>query len=224
MKQEDYLMRVLEAFGRTIGKLAADVFELTKTGNYAEAHAMIDQMARQLIGLPTEGLVRLRHENLLDHLVRQQGESWAETAQHLAVLLREDALVYAMEGEETAVVTRRLTALHLWLTLAVHQERFSHDEQIDDLAEMLADYQLPGQTYAALLVYYEQRGEYGRAEDVLYDWLDSEVALHDLNSVNPVEMGVNFYRRLLARSDAELAQGNLPRPEVEAGLAELLAE
>jgi hypothetical protein len=36
-------------------------------------------------------------------------------------------------------------------------------------------------------------------------------------------MGVDFYARLRQRSDADLAAGNLPRDEVEAGLAEVRA-
>jgi hypothetical protein len=36
-----------------------------------------------------------------------------------------------------------------------------------------------------------------------------------------VEFGVSFYARLQGQSDAALAAGNLPRSELESGLAEL---
>lgn len=223
MKQEDYLMRILEQFGKRMGELIAQVLDLTQSGNYTEAHAMVDQMTRQLTGLPTDGLVRLPHQALVDLLVRQRGDAWPELASHLALLLHEDAQVYEEEEEETAVVRRRITALHIWLTLAGTHPSLVNREQIDELAELLADYQLPGRTYASLMTYFELRGQFGRAEDVLFDWLDSEVALQDLTVVNPIEVGEAFYRRLLEKSDEELVFGNLPRSEVKSGLAELMS-
>jgi hypothetical protein len=38
-----------------------------------------------------------------------------------------------------------------------------------------------------------------------------------------LELGVSFYRRLNTQSDIQLADGNLPREEVETGLADLIA-
>jgi hypothetical protein len=36
-----------------------------------------------------------------------------------------------------------------------------------------------------------------------------------------VEFGISFYERLRSQTDASLAEGNLPRAELEAGLVEL---
>ena len=64
--------------------------------------------------------------------------------------------------------------------------------------------------------YYEYLGEFGRAEDALFAMLEQEPA-------NPalIDFGLAFYERLRRQTDASLEAGNLPRAEVEAGLAEL---
>ena len=64
--------------------------------------------------------------------------------------------------------------------------------------------------------HYERTGQFGKAEDALFAILDSDVT-GDL----ALNFGISFYERLLGQSDARLIEGNLPRVEVEAGLAEL---
>jgi hypothetical protein len=66
--------------------------------------------------------------------------------------------------------------------------------------------------YQRLLQAYEGSGAYDHAEDVLYVWRaawpdDEQVQLG----------GQWFYDRLDRRDDAELAAGNLPRDELDAG-------
>jgi hypothetical protein len=64
--------------------------------------------------------------------------------------------------------------------------------------------------------HFEQLGEFAKAEDVLFATLDAQPAQPGLR-----EFGMAFYQRLMSKSDAALSAGNLPRPELEAGLAEL---
>jgi hypothetical protein len=64
--------------------------------------------------------------------------------------------------------------------------------------------------------HYEVTGEFGKAEDCLFAMLEAEPGNAAL-----VEFGIDFCERLRGQSDASLASGNLPRAELEAGLAEL---
>jgi len=61
--------------------------------------------------------------------------------------------------------------------------------------------------------YYERMGRYDRAEDVLYEILEVKPEFSN--------EGVQFYERLLKRSDEELVKGNLPRDEVLEGMQEM---
>jgi len=67
-----------------------------------------------------------------------------------------------------------------------------------------------------LMEHYERTGQFGKAEDALFAILDGDVD-NDL----ALTFGLSFYERLLGKSDAQLADGNLPRAEVEASLQEL---
>ncbi|MCA9927291.1 MAG: hypothetical protein KC419_02390 [Anaerolineales bacterium] len=224
MKREDYLMRMLEAFARQLGQMVAQVLDLAKEGNYEEAHMLLNQATRQLVSLSTDGLVRMPDDALLETLKLDKRTNWTERAAYLAFLLREDGRIYLLQGNEKAAVGRFITALHL--QLAVFPTPDQTIVQMDDIADTLSaldEYELPGRTYAALLRHFEQAQAYAKAEDVLFDWMEAETALADLNDVNPVEMGVAFYERLLQKTDEALVAGNLPRAEVEAGLEELLA-
>jgi hypothetical protein len=67
-----------------------------------------------------------------------------------------------------------------------------------------------------LMRHYEQHGAFAKAEDALFDLLEAEPGNSDA-----LEFGIAFYERLRGQSDMALAKGNLPRQELEAGLAEL---
>ena len=61
---------------------------------------------------------------------------------------------------------------------------------------------------------YEELGRYARAEDCLFELIDRDWA--------PArDLGERFYHRLMARTDAQLEDGDLSREEVDDGLVEL---
>jgi len=68
-----------------------------------------------------------------------------------------------------------------------------------------------------LLPYYERAGRYADAEDVLYELLTETRTLDAGEFETGADVGAAFYGRLLARADAELGAGGLPREEVEEG-------
>jgi hypothetical protein len=75
---------------------------------------------------------------------------------------------------------------------------------------------LPLETQARLMQHYEVTGQFAKAEDCLFAMLEAEPGNAAL-----VQFGIAFCERLRGQSDASLASGNLPRPELEASLAEL---
>jgi hypothetical protein len=77
---------------------------------------------------------------------------------------------------------------------------------------------MSARTHAALMIYHEQEGHFAKAEDGLFAMLEAAP-----DNREALAIGLAFYHRLQALSDETLLMGNLPRDEVEAGLAELLA-
>jgi hypothetical protein len=87
---------------------------------------------------------------------------------------------------------------------------------IQGLANQLEGSALPVRTNAALMQHFEQIGSFAKAEDQLFEIIGSEP-----NNPAVLDLGIGFYQRLLQESDPVLQGGDLPRTEVEAGLAEL---
>lgn len=217
MQHEDYIMRFIRQFAAFL----AQVLGIAAVGKYREAHAEIEQKLKELSGLDSDSLLRLDEGGLITTLRLYAPSAWQETGAATAALLDQQASFYAAQNQPDASYAHRLKALHLLLELLTADERFEPPGYAPDVEEIrteLETYVLPFRTYATLLRYYEQEGDYAEAEDVLFQWIDS-----DPDSPMPVEQGIAFYRRLLARDDADLEAGNLPRAEVEAGLAELTA-
>jgi hypothetical protein len=75
---------------------------------------------------------------------------------------------------------------------------------------------LPLGTQALLMQHYERLGDFSKAEDMLFSMLEAAPGRQEL-----VEVGIQFYDRLRGQSDDALVLGNLPRAELETGLAEL---
>ena len=80
----------------------------------------------------------------------------------------------------------------------------------------LSDAPLPLHTELLLMRHYERTGQFARAEDALFAMLDL-----DPENARVQDFGAAFYQRLEGKSDAALEAGDLPRPEIVAGLAEV---
>ncbi|NKQ35982.1 MAG: hypothetical protein HF973_10265 [Chloroflexi bacterium] len=219
MPKQDFLMRLLEQLQGVIPY----ILDLTKTGDYEEAHAVVDQAVRAVAGVSTSGLVRLSDQEILDGLRRDQTLDWDEKAFFIAVLLKEDAAVYEKQEDEPRSFRRNLKALHLFIWLFLETEDGAeHTAVIRELLDKLDDYILPGQSYALILRYHEAAGDYAQAENALFEWQENEAEMFDSDAPSSAEAGAAFYERILQKSDEELEAGNLPRAEAEAGLADLL--
>jgi hypothetical protein len=86
-------------------------------------------------------------------------------------------------------------------------------EKIESLLKLVPEAELDPETRFSLFLYHEQAGAYRRAEAVLQGLLD----LTGLKAELRPEFTA-FYERLLAKSDAELAQLGMKHGEVEAKL------
>ncbi|MBO0783785.1 MAG: hypothetical protein J2P37_33660, partial [Ktedonobacteraceae bacterium] len=84
------------------------------------------------------------------------------------------------------------------------------------LLAILEAYELPAIIKERLFAYHEQNGAYDKAENILFELLEDMPGNQELRA-----QGLAFYTRLLQQSDADLAAGNLPRAEIEEGLAQL---
>jgi CheY-like chemotaxis protein len=221
MPKQDFLMRMVEQ----LRGLLPYVLDLVRAGNYDEAHAVIDQAVRELVGIGTAGLVNLPDAVILDRLQAENAAAWEDKCLFLAGVLYEEARMLQKQGEEGAAYDRYLKALHLLLILAQSDDDLSErSELVPDIDEMvlaLADYHLPGETCVKLMEYYEAMGEYTAVENTLFDWLENAPITFRTDAANPGKAGLELFQRLRQKPEADLEAGGLSLEEVETAIIEL---
>lgn len=219
MFQEDYLLREI----RKMVEAMQRVLSLTKRDDAPASLAMIDQTLEELFGLDSGAMTRLSRTDLYTRLMfGETSASGVAKGSVVAVLLNEAGFLHTAQKQPDESYACYLKALDLLLLLRRQHPDETWPDYTPSVAELLAplaDYRLPLETNRLLMGDYEQRGAYAKAEDILFAMLDQQPDALDL-----IEQGLAFYERLLAQEDEQLAAGNLPHEEVEAGLAELVAD
>ena len=211
MLRRDYLMRQIEMAARVLAAILAKV----RSGQPLEALGMFDQAYQPLLGVGARLVPVLSDEQLLEMLkpggVPDDGR-WPV----LIRLLVAEADIHAGLDRHGESLARYRKALMLLRELGGERPLPDPDLAVH-LAGRLRGYQLPSGTRVAVAELYERAGRYADAEDTLHESADADT------DEQLTEAAIAFYRRLLAKDDDELAAGNLPRAEAEAGLAEVLA-
>ena len=216
MIREDYVLGWIKRFVRLLAEIAG----LVKADQHRVAAQRIDLALRELLGLGADSLQSLSDGEIMARLTLGEATQLVrEKCLILATLLDHLGTVLASQDRPNEARECLLKALHILLGIVLQPDSPVLPEyapRVETLCEKLTNSDLPSRTYAALMLYHEQIGQFAKAEDDLF-------ALREAAPINAdvVEMGVSFYQRLLARDDAALSAGNLPRAEVEAGLAEL---
>ena len=218
MLREDYVMRqirrLVEAFLHATGLPGDAGHEDTLTG--------IDQALQQLVGLDADTASCVSDESLIELASLGQGKGVTAAGCALAAaLLQQAAGVHATQGDQARSYACGLKALNLTLHLRLLDDGLPLPEYAPDVGGLLAalaPYALPAETHLLLCRFYERTEDYARAEDALLDAVDA-----DPDNQARLAMGRAFYGRLLRQTDQALMAGNLPRGEVEDGLAQLRA-
>lgn len=216
MIRRDYLLRMIQEFFEVLARI-----DRLKVGQrWSEASGVLDEEFQRLVGGGAQAVARLSETELLARLLTGEATQVVhEKALMLTALLKEAGDVAV--GEEKADESRLcyLKGLHLLLDTLVQGEVSDYPAfvpRVETFVAALEDAGLPLATRALLMQHYERTGEFGKAEDMLFTMLESEPEQSGL-----LDFGILFYERLKAHSDTALAEGNLPRAELEAGLAEL---
>lgn len=216
--QTDYIMRQIQQFA----EIMAVILGLKESRRYRATLTAIDEALATLLGMSSDDLSQMPTAALLRRLTLAETTVMGrEKTLFVAALLREAGDIHRAQDRVTQSYACHLQALHLLLDLRRIDTGPGQPDttgRVAALRDRLGAFVLPPETLAALHHYYEATGAYARSEDMLFELLD---ATSDAPEI--VAMGVDFYARLRQRSDADLAAGNLPRDEVEAGLAEVRA-
>ncbi|MBE2219950.1 MAG: hypothetical protein IAF02_00330, partial [Anaerolineae bacterium] len=202
----------------------AQVAKLGKEEEYQDALDITDGALRQLTGLGTDAWLSMETDDILANLSMREDLGGVETAVFMAGIFYQEGELHALQDDDDSADFRFLKAMQLQLAILNTHPDMPMPEVVPSVPVMQArlaenDVLLPEETNQALIIYYETTGAFSAAEDVLYEWIDSEPG-----SSEALEAGIAFYQALLLKSDDELEAGGLPRDEVDEGLADLLQE
>ena len=137
----------------------------------------------------------------------------------LARLFKENGDILKGQGRLEESRACYVKGLHLLLETVANDPAVPRPEFVPSTEAFLIaldDSPLDFKTNAMLMRHYEHARDYAKAEDALFNMLDADPANAEL-----LDFGIGFYQRLLRLDDETLEVGNLPRAEVNGGLAEL---
>jgi Family of unknown function (DUF6483) len=216
MLRRDYILRMIEDFMHAIRRIQ----KYKNSRQWQETDAAIDEEFRNFLGEGAEKVAQLSETELLAKLVEgEPTQSIRDKTLLLVALLQEAGDSAALQERAYSSHTYYLKGLHLLLDVMAAGDVFEWPEfvpKVESLLVGLGGSLLPSRTQAMLMHHYERTGQFAKAEDTLFAILDAEPAHPKV-----LEFALAFYQRLQGQTNAALNAGNLPRQEVEAGLAEV---
>lgn len=216
MIRRDYILRMLAEFVEVLSRIRA----LQKSKQFNQADELTKKQFEQIVGLDPASVLRLSETELMAKLIQSETTlAVREKALILGTLLKEAGDSATAQGHEELGHEYYLKGLHMLLgTLAREDVQACPDfvPSVEVFVSALADRAMPITTEAMLMQHYERLGEFAKAEDCFFRMLDEQP-----DNIELIEFGLAFYQRLQGRSDEELVRGNLPRNELESGMAEL---
>jgi hypothetical protein len=205
-----------ELVARTIAQLrqALEAASGQRDRPVPEVRAEVERLYLAHLGSAAGLVRRLGSDDLLD-VLRSAGQVDAERAYLLGALLEVDAAALEREADAATAALApalRARALDLMLEAAlVGVGETDVGERVARLRERVPPEVRSDGTWQRLHAFDLQRGDFARAEDTLFAWLDR----HPGERV--VRAGQAFYDHLAAVGDEALDAGGLPRDEVDEG-------
>ncbi|HTY59644.1 MAG TPA: DUF6483 family protein [Bacteroidota bacterium] len=211
MIEQDYFMRMVSMLAAMLSRIVL----LKNQKDFPRAILELQTTARTLLGIDAV-LINTCSSEQLGVLLGTDPSLAVPKVYILGLLLKEEADIRSMTGEEQESASLRTKALELLLDAWLREGKPAapgHDEAVESLLALLAAYALPSPLLEKVMAWHEAEGRFDKAENILFDIV---AAVPEF-----AEEGLRFYRRLLGKSDRDLAAGNLPREEILEGIAGL---
>lgn len=214
MLKSGYTKKLIEQFGTSL----EEIINLELENKPQEALEIIHTTFSNLFRLNSMFFDSVSVENLLD-ILKVNGVIERDKTIVIAKLLEEEAKIYEKSGKDNESTYIYIKSLALFLEAFLCDRDAELTDQLKDINfvfNKVSSYKLPDSVLANLISYFEEKGLYDSAENAIYDLLDNTC-----NSESSIETGIEFYKKLLTKSDENLENGNLPRNEITEGIKRL---
>ena len=190
----------------------ACVLQLKEHQEYEKALREIGQALREF----GEGDEAPDHRRTLNDwlaLCRKHPESAGGVMLAVGDVLKEQSDLFALQDKAADAACARQLAAGIFIEAMLREECFVSGElvsKVEQLVDQCSASPMPPELFSRLATYFEVRGDFARAEDALFEWLET-------GDPAAVPEGRTFYERLAALSDDTLTQGGLTRAELGQG-------
>lgn len=214
MSGEDYFMRMIAQLSMVI----AHVIGLKRAKRYDEGQQVLNDALSQTLGLSSNTVEILSYGELIQ-LVSRGNKIDTDRCLALAKIIKHKADLYEAQDANGTAFNLYLKSLNLYIEALLTNDELRTSENILDIDEIIQTIKstvLPDASKLLLFKYYEMVRRFDKAENTLFDLLDT----NDYD-IDTVKCGLAFYERLFTKTESELLEGNLPVTEVREGYEEL---
>ena len=202
----------------TLVRVIERLLELKRGNNTEEGFLEIDKVTKEFFGFNRKFIDSMSDSQLIK-MISNSEALIAPNCYLLGVLFKEESDLYDLENNEEKRLEMNERSLYFFVEGLKNTHVLiepDHLKNVDDVVERLKDNEINIDTEECLFFYYEFRGKFDEAENLIFDLID-----FDSKYLND---GIKFYKRLLEKPDEVLEKGNLPRNEVLESLAQLQAK
>ena len=214
MFQRDFILRMIEQFVKVIAKVLLN----KEAGNYDSALDEIQKSYSGIFGIDKE-LISVSSAEEIISLLKLRGKDKPKVFLMLAEFLKEEAEIHKSIGDvsKDKIDDTNCKSLSLYLEAVLNSDEVQSDENYEKINALLKETEgirmMPGLSIKVLR-YFELIGEYDKAENVLFELIESSPSQAALE-------GERLFRSLNSKSDEDLLKGNFSREEIEQGRTEL---
>ena len=211
MLQRDYLMKMTQMLATVLTKVLFN----KENKNYMEAEKDIESAAKTLVGLDLNLIKILNVEDVLK--LMKTSDVYAGRCLISAELLKEYGDILGEKERINESIDIYIKSLWLYLETILTKELPEPEIYYDRINFMIKNLTTPEtdtDLKLKIFEYYEFSGQYSKAEDVLFELMDS-----DTEGIKA--KALKFYERLQLKTEEELVNGNFSREEVEESIEEI---
>jgi hypothetical protein len=211
MLQRDYLMKMTQMLATVLTKVLFN----KENKNYMEAEKDIESAAKTLVGLDLNLIKILNVEDVLK--LMKTSDVYAGRCLISAELLKEYGDILGEKERINESIDIYIKSLWLYLETILTKELPEPEiyyDRINFLIKNLTTPETDTELKLKIFQYFEFSGQYSKAEDVLFELMDS-----DTEGIKA--KALKFYERLQLKTEEELVNGNFSREEVEESIEEV---
>lgn len=199
----------------TLAKVIERLLGLKNGNKTEEGFLEIDRVTREYFGLDRKFIDSLSDTQLIK-MISISETLIAPNCYMLGVLFKEESDLYKLQNNEEKSLEMNERSLYFFVEGLKNYDVLiepDHLKNMETVVERLNDKDINIDTEESLFFYYQYRGQFDEAENLIFDLID-----YDSKYLND---GIKFYERLLEKPDEVLEKGNLPRNEVLESLQHL---